>query len=127
MNKTYKFGFEKLEVWQMARKLSIEVYKATKSFPSEEKYTLVSQIRRAAVSVASNIAEGSSRRSAKDQSHFTTMSFSSLMELISHLIIATDLEYLTEDVLDNFRASIQTLSVKLSNLKNAQEKRIVNR
>jgi four helix bundle protein len=66
-----KFSFEKLEVWRNAKGLTHLVYKATKDFPSEEKYGLVSQLRRSVMSVTSNIAEGSSRMSSKDQAHFT--------------------------------------------------------
>lgn len=121
---SYQFSFEKLEVWQMARMLASEVYKTTQSFPSEEKYSLISQIRRSAVSVSANIAEGTTRQTAKDQAHFTTISFSSLMELFNHLIIASDLGYIKEQELIEFRSKIQPLSVKLSNLKASQVKRI---
>lgn len=121
---SYQFSFEKLEVWQMARMLASEVYKTTQSFPTEEKYSLISQIRRSAVSVSANIAEGTTRQTAKDQAHFTTISFSSLMELFNHLIIAYDLGYIKEQELIEFRSKIQPLSVKLSNLKASQVKRI---
>ena len=122
----YQFSFEKLEVWQMARKLASDVYKKTQTFPTEEKYSLISQIRRAAVSVSANIAEGTTRQTAKDQAHFTTIAFSSLMELFNHLIIASDLGYMKEDELIEYRKTIQPLSVKLSNLKASQVKRIGN-
>ena len=120
----YQFSFEKLEVWQLARKLATEIYKTTKSFPSEEKFLLVSQMRRAAISVSANIAEGTTRQTAKDQAHFTTISFSSLMELFNHITIASDLGYVKEDELTVYRQQIQQLSVKLSNLKASQVKRI---
>jgi len=116
----YQFSFEKLEVWQFARKLTIDIYQDTVAFPQEEKYLLISQLRRAAVSVASNLAEGSTRISAKDKAHFTTIAFSSLMEVLNQLIIAVDLRYLNEENLNRFRKQIQTLSVKLSNLKRSQ-------
>ena len=121
---TYQFSFEKLDVWQLSRKLSVSIYKRTQSFPPEEKYSLTSQTRRSALSVSANIAEGTTRVSAKDQSHFTTIAFSSLMELFNHLIIASDLGYIIEDELNNYRQQIQPLSVKLSNLKASQIKRI---
>lgn len=121
---TYQFSFEKLEVWQLARKLATEIYKTTQSFPSEEKYSLVSQIRRAAVSVSANIAEGTTRQTAKDQAYFTTVSFSSLMELFNHLVISSDLGYVKVDELADYRRLTQQLSVKLSNLKASQVKRI---
>ena len=122
----YQFSFEKLDVWQMARKLAGEVYKKTQTFPVEEKYSLTSQIRRAAVSVSANIAEGTTRQTARDQAHFTTIAFSSLMELFNHLIIASDLGYMKEEELAEYRKTIQPLSVKLSNLKASQVKRIGN-
>lgn len=120
----YQFSFEKLEVWQMARRLAVRIYKQTQSFPSEEKYGLTSQVRRSALSIGSNIAEGSTRSSAKDQAHFTTVAFGSLMEVFNHLIIAADLGYMKEDELKAYRQEIQPLSVKLSNLKLSQVKRI---
>ena len=121
---TYQFSFEKLEVWQLARILTTDIYKHTVKFPNEEKYLLTSQLRRAAVSVASNLAEGSTRTSAKDKAHFTTIAFSSLMEVLNHLIIAVDLGYLKNDDLLIYRKQIQTLSVKLSNLKASQLKQV---
>lgn len=121
---TYQFSFEKLEVWQLARQLAGNIYKTTQTFPVEEKYSLISQIRRCAVSVSANIAEGTTRFTAKDQAHFTTIAFSSLMELFNHLIIAADLGYMKENDLAGYRQKIQPLSVKLSNLKASQIKRI---
>ena len=121
---SYQFSFEKLEVWQLSRKLAGNIYKQTQSFPAEEKYGLVSQIRRSALAVSANIAEGSTRTSAKDQAHFTTIAFSSLMELFNHLIIASDFGYISEEELSQYRVQVQSLSVKLSNLKSYQNKRI---
>lgn len=121
---TYQFSFEKLEVWQLARKLATAIYKTTQSFPPEEKYSLVSQMRRSAVSVCANIAEGTTRQTAKDQAYFTTISFSSLMELFNHMIIASDLGFISNEELVIYRQQIQQLSVKLSNLKASQIKRI---
>ena len=120
----YQFYFEKLEVWQLARQLAGDVYKRTQSFPVEERYSLTSQIRRSAIAVSANIAEGTTGTTAKDQAHFTTIAFSSLMELFNHLIIASDLGYISEDNLTGYRQKIQPLSVKLSNLKASQIKRI---
>jgi four helix bundle protein len=91
---------------------------------STKKYSLISQIRRSALSVSANIAEGTTRASAKDQAHFTTIAFGSLMELFNHLVIANDLGYIKEDEVCKYREKIQTLSVKLSNLKASQIKRL---
>ncbi len=72
----YTFSFEKLNVWIDAKELIKKVYRSTKKFPSEEKFGLTSQLRRASVSVASNIAEGTSRITSKDKAHFTTIAYS---------------------------------------------------
>jgi len=119
----YTYGFEKLEVWQLARKLVSEVYAMTKNFPSEEKFILTSQIRRAALSVSANLAEGTSRGTSKDQAHFTQMAYSSLMELLNHLIVSTDLGYLTEKTLDGIRPQIELLSNKLNAFHKFQKNR----
>ena len=75
----HTYSFEKLEVWKEARELVVWIYSITKEYPSEEKFGLVTQLRRAAVSVVSNLAEGSSRKSAKDQAHFSQIAYSSLL------------------------------------------------
>ena len=69
----YIFSFEKLKVWQDAIQLSKEVYKITSTFPNDEKFGLVSQMRRATNSIAANLAEGTSRNTNKDKAHFTTL------------------------------------------------------
>ena len=93
----YNFAFEKLEVWQLAKSLAVKIYTITNSFPATERYGIVSQINRAAFFVPANIAEGSSRISSKDKSRFYSIAYSSLMELISHLIIAKELGFLSEE------------------------------
>ena len=92
----YKFAFEKLEVWQLAKNLAVKIYKTTNSFPAGERYGIISQINRAVMSVTANIAEGSSRMGSKDKSRFYSIAYSSLMELVSHLIIAKELGFLSE-------------------------------
>jgi four helix bundle protein len=116
----HQFSFEKLAVWQEARLLAKEIYLVTNNFPSEEKFGLSQQIRRAAVSICSKIAEGTSRHSAKDQAYFTTIAYGSLMELLNQAIIANDLEYVSEKQLASIREKVQPLSFKLSNLKKSQ-------
>lgn len=112
----YIFGFEKLEVYKISRKLIKEIYLLTKSFPSEEKFGLSSQIQRSTVSVASNIAEGNSRVNIKDRAHFFHIAFSSLMETLSHLNVAVDLEYINIDNYLEKRSIIYELSNKLNSL-----------
>lgn len=70
------YGFEKLEVYQLSRKFRIEIKLLSKSFPSDEKFELTSQIRRSSSSIATNLAEGSGRASSMDQAHFTNISYS---------------------------------------------------
>jgi len=112
-----EYGFERLVVWQNARKLTVEIYRCTKAFPKTEIYGITSQMRRAAVSVASNIAEGASRGTKKDQQHFYRMGYSSLMELLNQLIISTDLELLKEEQLLALRPDIEKISSALYTMK----------
>ncbi len=83
--------FEDLKVWQKAHELCLLVYRITKDFPPEEKFGLVSQMRRAAVSVAANLAEGFKRRTKRDKAHFYNTSQSSLEELRYYFILSKDL------------------------------------
>lgn len=89
--------FKDLDVWKQAHSLVIKVYIITKDFPKEEQYGLVSQMRRAAVSVTSNIAEGFVRNSYKEKTHFYYMSKGSLAELQNQLLISKDVMYLSEE------------------------------
>ena len=114
----YVFGFEKLEVWKEARVLTLLVYELTKKFPEKEKFGLTNKMRRSSVSVGANIAEGSSSFSAKEQAHFYSISYGSLMELMSHTFIAYDLNYLNEEASKKVKSTIQLLSLKINNLRN---------
>jgi four helix bundle protein len=116
----YVFGFEKLKVWQDARKLTVLVYELTEKFPEKEKFGLTNQMQRASVSVGANIAEGSSRFSTKEQAHFYSISYGSLMELMSHSFTALDLKYLTNEEFEHLKSKIQPLSLKINNLRNTQ-------
>jgi four helix bundle protein len=112
----YTFGFERLEVWIKSRFLTKKIYQVTKNFPDSEKFGIVNQLRRAVISTCSNIAEGSSRKSKKDQAHFYNIAFSSLMETLNQLIISCDLEYLESKTLTELRDDIHTISLMLNNL-----------
>jgi len=112
----YTFSFERLEVWNKSRQLAKSTYKVTQSFPDSEKFGIVSQLRRAVVSICSNIAEGSSRRSKKDQAHFYNIAYSSLMETLNQLIISNDLDYLDNELLAELRKEIHVISLMLNNL-----------
>jgi four helix bundle protein len=90
-------SFNDLFAWQEGHKLVLSIYKATKIWPAEERFGLVSQIRRAAVSVTSNIAEGFSRNTWKDKVQFYSISLGSITEVQNQLLIAKDLEYFNTD------------------------------
>jgi four helix bundle protein len=89
--------FRDLIVWQHAHKLVLEVYIITKLFPKEELFCLTSQLRRAAISVSSNIAEGFGRKTEKDRNHFYQMSLGSLYEVHNQIIIVQSLQYITTE------------------------------
>lgn len=92
--------FKDLIVWQKAYKLTLEIYKITEKFPKHEQYGLSSQIRRAAVSVVSNIAEGYSRKGRGEYINFLSMAYASLSEFETQLLLSKDLGYITEDELN---------------------------
>lgn len=116
------FSFEKLKVWQKARILSVTIYNVTKQFPSEEKYGLTSQMRRCAISISSNIAEGTGRHSNKDKARFTEIAYSSLLELLNQLILSRDLELISEEILTQIRESISEIAAMLDGLYKSQIK-----
>lgn len=110
------FRFEKLEVWQLARRFNRRVYAAAKTFPETERYALCQQLRRASVSVSSNIAEGSGRNSDIDFAHFLEIAYGSLMEVVSQLFIASDEGYLDGSTLDSLLTDADLLAAKLVSL-----------
>lgn len=85
--------FEQLEAWQYAHQLVLATYKASRTLPGDERFGLVQQLRRAAVSVPANVAEGFTRRSSKEKLHFYNISQASLQELRYYVILCRDLEY----------------------------------
>ena len=89
------FGYRKLIAYQKAKEVVKRTYKLIRKFPSEERYAMCDQLRRASVSITSNIAEGVNRYSVKDKSHFVEMAFGSLMEVSSQFEIAEELGYIT--------------------------------
>ena len=101
MQQPYKSYYD-LDAWKMARKLAVEAYKLTKSFPKLEQYGLTSQLQRSAVSVPSNIAEGYGRGTNKDKRRFMIIARASLYELETQAIIAKDLEYMNGEALNSF-------------------------
>lgn len=119
----YNYSFEKLDVWQEARKLVKEIYMVSDLFPASEKFGLTNQIRRASVSVVSNIAEGVSRFSPKEQIRFIEIAYGSLTEVYCQLIIGMDLDYLTSDKLELIKLRILKISNQLNSLKKSISKR----
>lgn len=116
------FKFRKLIVYKLAKELVKNIYAVTDKFPKKELFNLVSQINRAAVSVASNIAEGVSRSSEKDRAHFINMSYCSLMEVICQLEISFELGYVDEYAYNEIMLKVQDLSVRLNNFQKSINK-----
>ncbi|MFD2036400.1 four helix bundle protein [Belliella marina] len=113
---------KELEIWKRSIKLAVSVYKATKFFPSEEKFGLTSQIRRCSVSVPSNIAEGAGRRGNKEFLQFLGIAYGSLCELETQLIISMELEFLSHGDFEKLNVEINeiqkmtySLMTKISN------------
>jgi len=108
-----RFRFEKLEVWQEARSINHTVYRLTRAFPDHELFAMTSQIRRAAISVSSNIAEGAGRNSDRDFAHFLEQAYGSLMETASLFYLALDEDYVSEPdlnpVFDNFERTAKRI------------------
>src|ERR1041385_6412538 len=120
MKSLVQYPFEKLRVWQSAPELAKQIYSATAKFPQREIYGLTSQCNRAAVSVAANLAEGSSRKSKKDQAHFSEIAYSSLTELACLLILCRDVGVLSGDCEAPLRSSIEQVSAQLNALHRSQ-------
>ena len=116
----YQYYFEKLDVFQRTRKLVASVYRVTDNFPADERFSMTSQVRRAALSILANIAEGNSRITQKDQAHFTSISFSSLMELLSLTMICSDLNYISVETYNSFRLDVDIIAIQLVALRKAQ-------
>ena len=110
-------GFENLHAWQRSKLLSLLIYKIAAEYPDTERYGLISQMRRAAVSIQSNIAEGSARNTNRDQFHFYTMSYSSLIELLNQLVLSYDLEFCSKEYFEEVRNEIAIVSKLINGLR----------
>lgn len=110
------YSFEKLDVWRKSKDFTVRLYRVTSTFPGEEKYGLVSQLRRASVSINSNIAEGSSRTSNKDQARFYNFAYSSALEVLNQLIISNELEFIENEEYQSLRKEIEDITTMLSKL-----------
>ncbi len=109
-------SFRKLNAYIYAKELVKKVYELLKKFPREEQYALCDQLRRAVVSLPSNIAEGTGRVSSKDQAHFFAIAYGSLMEVLAQMDVACDLGYISNDEFNEIEKLIDTEAKVLTGL-----------
>lgn len=114
---------ENLDVWKKSIDFVVAIYKATDRFPKEEKFGLTSQLRRAAVSIPANIAEGAGRRSDREFAHFLSNSQGSASEVDTELLIANRLELLLNDDFGELRSSLDEIGRMLTGLSQHVQKR----
>ena len=113
-----KLNHKNLDVWQLAVKFVSLIYKITSEYPSYELFGLTNQTRRASVSISANIAEGSSRKSLVERKRFYEIARSSLVEVDNHFEVAKELNYLSDDSLNQINNYMNELFAKLSKLIN---------
>ena len=111
-------SFRNLNAYIKAKELVSQVYALIKKFPKEEQYALCDQLRRAVISILSNIAEGSGRMTTKDQSHFYSIAYGSLMEVLAQLDVASDLGYITKEEFQHLETLIDVEAKLLTGLVN---------
>ncbi len=114
------FSFEKLNVWQKSRELVFEIYKVTKKFPDDDRFGLISQMRKSSISISSNIAEGTGRHSNKDKARFTEIAYSSGLELLNQSILSVDMEFLKTKDYDSIRKEPTEILAMLDGLYKSQ-------
>ncbi|HQX04635.1 MAG TPA: four helix bundle protein [Flavobacterium sp.] len=118
------FSFEKLIAWQKGRELALLIYKTTKKFPKEETFGLSSQMRRCSISITSNLAEGSRRKSFKDKARFSEIAYSSSLELLNQVILSNDFEYIDEINYLSLREKIAEVNMLIDGLYISQIKNL---
>ncbi|WP_299394855.1 four helix bundle protein [uncultured Gelidibacter sp.] len=116
------FSFEKLIVWQKSRELSKLVYNTTNQFPKDERFGLISQMRRCSISISSNIAEGAGRHTNKDKARFTEIAYGSALELLNQAILSNDLKFLSDENHNQIRTNISEITAMLDSLYKSQLK-----
>ena len=107
--------FKDLQVWQLSIKLTKQVYELTKNFPSDERFGLISQMRRCAISIPSNVAEGFARRGKKENAYFVNVAYGSALELETQLIISKELKFIESNIFEqilDLLTSVQKLLYK---------------
>jgi len=112
----YQYSFEKLDVWQDSRTMVRKIFQVTERYPESQKFCLINQMQRAAISVSSNIAEGASRSSSKEQIRFYEIAFGSITELYCQVILSNDLGFTDEKDFIELKVTIQRVSNKLNSL-----------
>ncbi|KRT15342.1 four helix bundle protein [Pedobacter ginsenosidimutans] len=117
-------NLKELKIWNKAIDLAVNVYKATSTFPNDERFGLISQSRRAAVSIPSNIAEGAGRNSTKEFNHFLGIANGSSYELQTQLVIANKLAILESEILDPLLTQIDELQKMTYGFQQMLEKKI---
>lgn len=118
-----RYSYKNLNVYQEAKAFVVAVYKLLDSFPDTEKFALCNQIRRAAISVTSNIAEGVSRTSNKEKIHFLEIAYASLMEVDSQLDVSIELGYITIEQYNIIEEFVVCVSKQLSSLRNKYQEK----
>jgi len=113
-----RYSYKNLNVYQDAKAFVVAVYKLLDRFPDTEKFALCNQIRRAAISVTSNLAEGVSRTSNKEKVHFLEIAYASLIEVDSQLDISVDLQYIDIDQYESINKQVNNIGRQLSVLRN---------
>ncbi len=108
----------KLDVWKKSVDFTVEIYRVTDSFPKEEKFGLTSQLRRASVSIAANVAEGAGRRSTKEFLNFLSMAQGSASEVETELVIGFRLGYMSDDVLHGLTSALDEIGRMITGLGN---------
>ena len=118
-----RYSYKNLNVYQDAKAFVVAVYKLLDSFPDTEKFALCNQIRRAAISVTSNIAEGVSRTSNKEKIHFLEIAYASMMEVDSQLDVSIELGYITIEQYNIIEEFVVCVSKQLSSLRNKYQEK----
>ena len=120
----FDFSYRKLNVYQLSKKLVTDIYKLIGTFPNTETYALSDQLRRAAISIPSNIAEGTAKASPKEQFHFLEIAYGSLMEIMCQLEISFDLGYINQDQFKQSEEKIVMIYKMLSSMQSSLKNRI---
>jgi four helix bundle protein len=119
-------NYKELQVWQKAYQFCLEIYKATRTFPKDEKYGLTSQIRRATISIPSNIAEGYGRKSSGEYIQSLYIAYGSTCELETQLLLSSDLGYIEKADLEGLLKSVGDIERMLKALMRSLQKKSLN-